>query len=79
MDVANPNVKTSYAQKAGSENISTYNMGSSDGYATNDARKVNIMLLTGEFGRKNILNPNWEYVGTFSYNKKRKSILKNMN
>jgi len=73
--VADPNNENNFAQNAGSENIGTYSMGNSKGYEDNDPRKVNIMLLCGDFGRENIFNPDWNYVGTFSYNDKKEEYM----
>jgi len=74
-DFADPKSKDSFAQNASSENIGNYSMGNSKGYEDNDPRKVNIMLLCGEYGRKNIFNPDWEFVGAFSYNDKKEKFM----
>jgi len=71
-----PSKTESFAQKASNENIGSYSMGSSQGYAENDPRTVNIMLLCGSFGRDNIFNPDWKYVGAFSYSEKKESFMK---
>ena len=73
--IADPTESGTFAQNAGNENIGSYSLGSSQGYADNAPRTVNIMLLCGGFGRENIFNPNWKYVGAFSYNENKESFM----
>lgn len=74
---------TNSAEKGlgGSQNIASSSVGSSQGYAANNARDINIMLLIDhgiktKSNRKNILNPDWTHTAAFSYNTKSEKFMK---